>query len=446
MANISSKVSTITQGKLNPVILRLAWPSVLSQILFLFPSLYDAFWLGKLGPSAQSAAGLATAVRITMISVLMALSGATGSVVTRYLGAKEQKNADSATAHGVLLMILSSGTLGIIGLIFNRTLMELAGADAEVLPLAIRYGRILFAGLIAMELVPSMGGVFTTAGVPQIRLSMMLWTVSTMIIAQPLLIQWLDLEGAILALVISHAVGMLWGFYKLLQAKYVVRINLKEFKFDPHMIWRILRITGPAILQRGFPNLAMVILMRLIAAYGAQTLAAWVIIRRISSFAFLIGMGISGLAGAMVGQNLGAHQPERARKAVGTITRMVLVVTVTILIFLGIFAPTILKLFSDDSETIAIGVTIIRLLAVGFAGQTVGWVFDSALVGAGDTVSPMVIYAVMWSIQLLLAYTLSVTLHLGIQGIWIALDFGWCVQAIMLWLRFKQGKWQYVKL
>ena len=125
---------------------------------------------------------------------------------------------------------------------------------------------------------------------------MMLWTVGTMVIAEPLLIRWFGLEGAILAMVIAHFVGMLWGFYKLIQAKYVVRINFSEFKFDLTMVWRILRITGPAILQRGFPNIAMVILMRLIAGYGAQTLAAWVIIRRLSSFAFLIGMGISKMS------------------------------------------------------------------------------------------------------------------------------------------------------
>jgi Na+-driven multidrug efflux pump len=236
---------------------------------------------------------------------------------------------------------------------------------------------------------------------------------------------------------------MLWGFYKLLQAKHTVRIQLRAFKFDSAMLWRILRITGPAILQRGFPNLAMVILLRLIAAYGAETLAAWVVITRLSSFAFLIGMGISSIAGAMVGQNLGAKQPQRAKIAVNTITYLVLGITILILTILGVFAPGIMRIFSSSPETVAVGITIIRLLLVGFAGQTVSWVFDSALVGAGDTVSPMVIYALTWGIQLPLAYILSIPLGYGTRGIWTALNIGWCTQAILLWLRFKQGKWQY---
>ena len=321
--------------------------------------------------------------------------------------------------------------------------MQLAGADAVVLPLAVRYARILFAGLIAMELVPSMGGVFTAAGVPQLRLSMMLWTVGVMAIAEPLLVGWIGLEGAVLALVGAHAVGMFWGLGKLLQGNYLIRINIKNLKLDPNMMWRILRITGPAILQRGFPNLGMVILMRLIAAYGAQTLAAWVIIRSISSFALLVGQGISTLSGAMVGQNLGAKQPERAKLAVQTITKIVFYITAGILIILAIFAPQFLSIFSKDTQTLNTGVLMLRILAIGYLGQTISWVFDSALVGAGDTISPMIIYAIIWSVQLLFAYLLSVTLNYGTMGLWIALNIGWWSQALFLWLKFKQGKWQH---
>ena len=102
------------------------------------PGLYDAVWLGRLGSGAQAAAGLATSVRITMISVLMALSGGSGAVVARYVGAKDQRNANLAVLQGVVLMALSSGALGVIGLIFVEPLMRLAGADATVFPLAVR--------------------------------------------------------------------------------------------------------------------------------------------------------------------------------------------------------------------------------------------------------------------------------------------------------------------
>ena len=162
-------------GTLGRAIWRLAWPITLSQALFMLPGLYDALWLGRLGAGAQAAAGLAVSVRITMISVLMALSGASGAVVARYVGARDQRNASLATLQAVILMTVSSGVLGAVGFLFAEPLMRLAGADETVLPLAVRYARIIFAGLIALELVPSIGGMLNTAGAPQIRLTMMVW-------------------------------------------------------------------------------------------------------------------------------------------------------------------------------------------------------------------------------------------------------------------------------
>ena len=119
----------ITRGSLARNIWYMGWPIVLSQLLFMAPNLYDAIWLGRLGSGAQAAAGLATSIRMTMISVLMALSSGGGAVVARYLGAKDEENANLAVLQSVLLMIVASGLLGVVGVVFAEPLMRLAGAD-----------------------------------------------------------------------------------------------------------------------------------------------------------------------------------------------------------------------------------------------------------------------------------------------------------------------------
>ena len=153
----------ITTGSLTRNIFHLAWPTAISQVLFMLPNLYDALWLGRLGREAQAAAGLATSVRITMISALMGLSLAGGAVVARHLGAGDQARANLAVLQAVVLMVVASGSLGIVGLIFVRPMLQLAGADPQTLPLGVRYARVIFAGLIAMELTPSLGGMMTGA-------------------------------------------------------------------------------------------------------------------------------------------------------------------------------------------------------------------------------------------------------------------------------------------
>jgi Na+-driven multidrug efflux pump len=408
----------ITQGNLKSNIWHLAWPILLSQLLFMAPSLYDAVWLGRLGSGAQAAAGLATSVRITMISVLMALSGGSGAVVARYVGAKDQENANLAVLQGVVLMILSSGSLGVIGVLFSEPLMRLGGADADVLPLAVRYARILFAGLIAMEMV-------------------------AMLVAEPLLVRWLGLEGAVLALVGSNTVGMVWGLGVLVAGRAPVRIDVHDLRLDVPMMKRILRIALPAVLQRGTPNLAMSLLMRLISAYGATTLAAWVVAQRIFSFVQIPSMGLARVVPAMVGQNLGADRPERAERAVSLIVRAVMGIMVIVLGGLALFAPQAMALFSEDAESVSTGAQIIRLLSVGYLAFAFNGVYDAAQAGAGDTVSPMAINMVaLWIVQIPLAYLLPRSLGLGANGIWAALVIGWFAQAALMVWRYRQGRWK----
>jgi len=378
-----------------------------------------------------------------MISVLMALSGGSGAVVARHVGAKEWKNANRAVLQGVIMMIVSAGLLGIVGVVFAEPLMRLAGADAEVLPLAVRYARILFAGLIAMELVPSMGGMLDTAGAPHVGLTMRAWGMLVLLVGEPLLVRWLGLEGAVLALVGSNVVAMLWGLGVLLSGRAPVRIDLHDLRIDFPMMGRIVRIALPGVLQRGAANLANSVLMRFVASYGPATLAAWEVVRRVAMFAQIPGMTLARITPALVGQNLGAGKPERAERAVGMTVRLAAGTMVVVMGAVMLFAPQVMALFSDDPHTLSAGAHIIRVLALGYLIYSISFCLDNAQAGAGDTVSPMVINVVaLWLVQLPLAWLLSQLVGLGPDGIWWAMVGGWAVQLILMTLRYRQGRWK----
>lgn len=264
-----------------------------------------------------------------------------------------------------------------------------------------------------------------------------------MLVAEPLLVRWLGLEGAVLALVGSNAVGMFWGLGVLLAGRAPVHIDVHDLRLDLPMMGRILRIAGPGVVQRGTPNLAMSLLMRLISAYGATTLAAWVVARRVFSLAQIPSMGLARVAPAMVGQNLGAGQPARAERAVGLIMRVAIGASVLVLGALALLAPQVMALFSDDAASVSAGAQIIRILSLGYLAFAFNGVYDAAQAGAGDTVSPMVINLLaLWLIQIPLAYLLSRTVGLGADGIWYALVIGWFAQAALMYGRYRQGRWK----
>ncbi len=438
----------ITHGRLRDNIWQLSWPLMISQGLSFFPGLYDAYWLGRLGASALAAAALAMSLRITMISVLMALSGASGAVVARYVGARDIERANQAVTQAILLFVVAAGSLGIIGLLFTEPLLILVGARGDLLAPTIAYARPIFAGLIAMEMVPSVGNMLNCAGNPQLSLQMNLLTLFSFLILEPVLI-WLGLgvAGAALALALANTAGMCYGLYLLAGGRAAVRLDLRYLRPDWPMIGRILRIAVPGIAQRGLPNLANTILMRLMATYGAAPLAAFSLFGRAAMLLLIPAGGLSGAMPAMVGQNLGAGQPRRAARAATIIAVAVFGLAALLLGVLALFAEPVLRLFTSDPQTIAVGVGAMGILALYRVLMALGMALDGALTGAGDTVSPMVINIIaLWVVQLPVAWFFAMYLGWGANGIWWALVIGMAAQAVLLVARFRQGRWQTVQI
>jgi len=285
--------------------------------------------------------------------------------------------------------------------------------------------------------------MLSAAGAPEVLLAMTLWSSGTLLVIEPLFTRWWGIDGAALALVGSNAAGMLWGLGVLVSGRGPVRLDLRRLCLDRPMVGRILRVALPAVVQRGTPNVANTLLTRMVAASGASTLAAWIVVRRIYQFATIPSMGLSRVTPAMVGQNLGAGNPDRAERAVRAVARAALATGVGMLALLVLLAVPILSLFSDDAATIAGGARLTRMLSLGYLAFSLGSVYDMAQAGAGDTVPPMVINLfALWAVQVPLAYVMSRGFGMEADGIWVALVLGYGVQLALMWLRFQQGRWR----
>jgi len=438
-----------TSGNLTRNIWDLSWPSVVSMSLFSIPNILDGMWIGRLGANALAAVGIGMALRITMISPLMALSGASGAIVARYVGAKDQERANLAVLQAVMLFAVTAGAIGLIGLAFIEPLLRLAGATGEILPLAASYVRIIFIGLIAMEMVPSAGSMFVAAGSPELSLRVNLLVAFVTMASEPILVLGLGafsgwgIAGAALALVLGNSCGMLYALFLLLTRQAPVWIDVHRLQLDWAMIARIVRIALPAVIQRGTPNLAQSILIRLISAYGAAPLATYNVVMRVIHFALIPSMGTSRSAGALVGQNLGARQPERAGRAAMSIVAIASTLAICLIGIATLSGRTVLYLFTADAEVIAQGVHIMSIIGLGQVFFMASLTFDNSLTGAGDTLSPMVINTfVLWAIQLPLTYLLSRGLGWRSEGIWWAIVISQVCLATLMTLRFRQGHWK----
>jgi Na+-driven multidrug efflux pump len=157
--------------------------------------------------------------------------------------------------------------------------------------------------------------------------------------------------------------------------------------------------------------------------------------------------GLTVTAPAMVGQNLGAGQPARAARAVKLITAATGVSGALLLGLLILFARPAYAAFTSDQATITMGVQVIGVLALYRLLLLLSTVLDGALTGAGDTVSPMVVnFIAQFGVLLPAVWLLSTVVGWGVQGIFWALVIGFGVQTLLLVLRFRQGRWQSVRI
>lgn len=426
---------------------------MVSLAFFNVPTILGAIWLGRLSTEALAASGIGMALRLTLISPLMALSSASGAVVARYVGAKDQERANAAVLQGVILFIAVSLIIALIALAFLRPLLRLAGAvDDGVLPLALQYTRVLMIGLVALEAVPSIGFMLVAAGSPELSMRVNLLVSGTRSLLEPFLILGLGafsgygIIGASLALVIANTLGMGYALYLLVTRQASAYIDLAALRLDWAIMKRIVTLALPSVIQRGVPNLAQNVLLRLISPFGAAALAAYNVLRNVFNVALTPCLGVARSAGALVGQNLGAEKPKRAARSVTYIGRIVIAVGIVIIALVLAFRPTILGWFTDDTEAIA-GLEMAAILGGGILLYTIGLCYDYGLTGAGDTVSPMVINViVLWGVQVPAIWLLSQRLGWGASGVWWGIACSQLVYAILLCARFGQGKWKQIKL
>ena len=193
-------------------------------------------------------------------------------------------------------------------------------------------------------------------------------------------------------------------------------------------------------VQRSLGNLFLV---QLNIPFGTIAVAAHTLCQRIEMGLRLPSMGIGTAAGVLVGQNLGALQPERAEKsgwqAAGLVMCFMIIASVAVLLWPG----SVISIFSPDDDLLDIASTFLRIAAAGYIMMGFNAVFRQFLSGAGDTLSPMVISILMiWVVQMPLAFFLPQVNGLGVYGVRWAIVIGMVVGAVAYIIYFRMGRWK----
>lgn len=441
-----------TQGSILKTLLTLSWPMVVSNTLNILGPTVDMIWVGKLGPDSVAAIGVAGVVVMLVNSFLMGVFTGLRSMVARFIGAGDNKSAVHVAQQAFVVAAVLGIILAIIGILTDRWILGVLGVSPEVLEIGSVYMRINFIGMIAMSLRFTTDGIMQASGdtVNPMKLAVIFRLLH--VILSPILIfgWWIFPEmgapGSALAMVFAQTLGSLLGLGILMKGRSRLRITFRDFKFDMGVVWRLITIGIPASIMAVQHQFGQLVMTAFVAGFGTAAVAAHSICQRIDMCISMPLMGIGMSAGVLIGQNLGAHKPERAEKSGWIALFLVEGIFAVFSILIYIWPGPVINIFSSDPELVAIAAPYVRIAAMGFLFYAFSMVLQSCISGAGDTIPPMLLgILIVWGIQVPLGWFLSRT-SLGIFGVRWAVVIAFALSMIAYVIYFRSGRWKRKKI
>jgi putative MATE family efflux protein len=451
---------SIVEGPLRPAVWRLAWPTMLTNIIGGLQGVIDHAMVGHyVGFNANAGIGVATQIWIVVIVFMMSVFTGMSVLVSRFVGAGDEEKADRAVYQAFLVATgMSFFIMAPVGYFAAPALLNFVNAAPAVQAEALPYMRIMFVFGAGMMVFFMLGGALRSAG--DARTPMILGIAMTVLNIgfNVVLIRGLGpipalgTAGAAWGTVLACTIVGVYSLWRLWSGGWVIRFPRKHgFGPDWQIIRSLFRFGLPTGIQGIAMNIGGVFLLSFIGslALSAPAQAAFAVsYTQLFSFITWTSVGLMGAAAAIAGQNLGARKPERADAAVHVAARF----AVTGAAFIGaffFFAPRqLLAMFGlDEPVVVEIGVQLLRVLSVSGLFIAIALTYTGGLQGTGDTKSPLYISIVSQIIVPLgICFVVQQTSTLDPIDIWLAILTGHATRCVLSVLRFNQGQWRTIEV
>src|SRR5829696_3496176 len=438
-----------TRGPIGRAILLLAIPMVLEMIMESVFAVVDIFWVSHLGTDAAATVGLTESLMTLVYALAIGLSIGAMAMVARRIGEQNPDGAARAAVQALALALVVSIVIGAVGAPLAPRLLTLMGGSPWVIEHGSAFTRVMLAGNASVVMLFMINAIFRGAGDAAIAMRT-LWLANWInILLGPCLIfglgpfPKLGIVGAAIATTIGRGTGAIFAISKLIRDGGRFNIERRHLRIEPTIIGRLIRLSATGTFQVFIGMASWIGLVRIISSFGSNAVAGYTFGIRVILFALLPSWGMANAAATMVGQALGAHNPERAERAVwkaGFYNMIFLGIIGLIFIF---FAPQIIWFYTDDPNVSQYGVDCLRIVAYGFLFYAYGMVLGQSFNGAGDTWTPTIINLfVFWLWEIPLAYVLSVKAGLGPRGVFISMMIAFSTLAVVSAAVFRRGRWK----
>ncbi len=448
MKNSESKNRTnvldMTTGNPYSLMLRFAMPVFLSEVFQQLYNTADAFIVGRyLGTNALAAVTSSGNLIFLMVSFFMGTAMGGGVVISRYFGAKDEKQV-SRSVHTMMAFGAVSGILlTFIGVIFTPLFLTWMQTDPEVMPEAVEYFRFYFLGAFAMVMYNICRSIMNALGDSRRPLYYLIFSSVVNILLDLLFIggfRW-GVWAAAVATVISQAASVVLCMIYLLRKGNLFTVELKKIRFHRDIFFEVVSYGLPSGVQNSVIAFANVIVQSQINSFGRLAMAGYGIHCKIEGFAFLPVTSFNMAATTFISQNLGAKQYDRAKKGARFSILAAVLIAEAIGIVYYIFAPYLIGTFDSSPGVIRYGVTQAHIVTLFYLLLAFSHSIAAVCRGAGKAFVPMIVMLSVWCV-LRISYILIVMRVTGeIQYVFWAYPLTWGISSVIYLFYYLFSDW-----
>ncbi|CAM1360340.1 putative efflux protein, MATE family [Tenacibaculum sediminilitoris] len=442
-----------TTGSIRKAIFLLAIPMILEMLMESIFALVDIIYVSRVSVNAVATVGLTESVLTLVYAVAIGLSMAATALVARRTGEKDSEGANQTAVQVIFLGVFISILISVVGTVYPKEILALMGGEPNLIAEGFGYTQVLLGGNITVMLLFLINAIFRGAGNASIAMWTLILSNGLNIILDPIFIFGLGpipahgVEGAAIATTIGRGTAVVAQLLVLFFGAGKVKLAVKDLAIRISVMINLIKVSLGGIGQFIIGTSSWVVLMRIMSEFGSEVLAGYTIAIRIMMFTLMPAWGMSNAAATLVGQNLGAQQPERAEKSVWITSKYCAFFMGVVSLIYIVFAPTFLGWFSENTKVIENGALCLQIMAAGYIAYAYGMVVIQSFNGSGDTKTPTYInFLCFWLFQLPFAYIMAITLEFGPVGVFLAITLAETLIAVIgIWL-FKKGKWKSVKV
>lgn len=427
------------ERKIIPLVLSMSLPMVISMLVNSLYNIVDSFFVAQVSEDAMTALSLVYPVQLIVTAISVGFGVGINAMIAYFLGAKDHKNANTATTIGILLSAVHGLILTLVCISFIPQFLGMFTNSRNVIALGKEYSYIAFAFSITITVGIALEKVFQAVGKMKVTMLGMSIGFISNILLDPLLIfgmgpfPRMGMSGAALATGIGQTLTLLTYIIIYLIRPIDARICLTDCHMDTALIRKLYSIGIPATLNMALPSFLISALNGILSAFGESYVLVLGAYYKLQTFIYLPVNGIIQGIRPLVGYNYGAKEYHRVKHIFATALVMALLIMVLGLLLSWTVPEALIGIFTSNPSTISIGVHALHIISLGFVVSAISVTCCGTLEGLGAGLPSLWISLLRYLILIIPAALLFSHFRQA-DGVWIAFPITELLTAILAWL------------